>query len=100
MEYQQVEGINSRTIPKRVGFATTDAKSSLRTNDVMELVSIIPGPIDDREFSISEFQPKLLQVKQSQGWNYTTLLIGAGILLIVVAVVVRVVAERRSRAGK
>ncbi len=98
VEYQQLAGVASQTVPKRVEFTSTESKSSLKTRDVLEAVSIIPGPIDDRVFQLSEFQLKSLDVKQSEGWSFTTILIVLGVQLIVIAIVIRFLSTRKSRS--
>jgi hypothetical protein len=89
VEYQQIKGINSRAVPKRVEFLSTETKSALKTRDVVELAAIVPGPIDDRVFSLSAFQLDSLNVKQSEGWNLTPILIESGVAIIVIALAVR-----------
>ena len=98
VEYQKVAGIGSQTAPKRVEFRTSEKKSSLKTLDVLEATSIIPGPINDRVFSLSEFQIKKLETKQSEGWNLTAVFVGLGVFLVLIAIVVRLVAYRQSKS--
>ncbi len=98
VRYQQIDGMDSRTVPERVNFTTTESRSSLKTSDVLALVAIKPGPIDDRLFGLSEFQLKALGAKQSEVWSLGAILIGLGVVLIVVAIVVRVLAKRKSRS--
>lgn len=105
VQYQAMDDMKSPAVPKRTELSMTDARSPIKTNEVLEAISITPGPVDDRVFSPSRFpvkkpviQTKDLARKQSEGWNPTPLLIGLGVSLIVVAIAVRVVTQRKGRS--
>ncbi len=52
--YQEVPGIDSRTLTRRVEFSTSRPTSTLKAIDILEAVSITPGPIDDAVFEPNE----------------------------------------------
>jgi hypothetical protein len=94
--YQTVEKLNSRLVPKLVEATTINGKSSLKTTDRTEVTAIVPGPISDEILDLANFQPpKSLEVKQSEGWNDTTPIIALGVVLIVAAILIRILAQRR-----
>ena len=108
VEYQEVAGMMAPAVPKRTEMTSANAKNSLKTRDVMEAVAIVPGPIADAVFVRGQFEaaanpppapPPRLAEKLPEGRNWAGLLVGLGLVLIVGAVGLRVLAARRTPEG-